>query len=257
MTRRLAHRAAARTPARIDTMIDLGDGSARLTARVNARARRLILRVDPIARIVHVTAPSRAALPEAIRFAGEKRGWIWRELARAAPARPFEIGGFCPYRGELHRIVAAPGGRGAVSLAPAPLRELRVGGREDHVNRRVIDWLKREARRILTEEVNRFAAALGRRPSRIVIRDTRSRWGSCAADGALSFSWRLILAPPEILSYVAAHECAHLLHADHSPRFWRTVAGLGVDARAARAWFRVHGETLHAWGAKVVHPGTD
>jgi predicted metal-dependent hydrolase len=114
----------------------------------------------------------------------------------------------------------------------------------------VTEWLKKEARTTLTERVDHYSAMLKRKRGPIAIRDTRSRWGSCARTGAMSFSWRLILAPPEILDYVAAHECAHLVHLNHSPAYWRTLHALEVDVRAARDWFSAHGQSLYAYGAE-------
>jgi len=230
-----------------ETTIDLGDRSAPLTARVNRRARRLIVKVDPVKGRVIVTAPSRRALKEAIDFARTRARWISNELDAGALACPFAAGMSFPYRG-------APV---TVELGARPRESVRVergaliaGGDARHLNRRVTDWLKREARAVLTDRVDHYSALVDRRRGRITIRDTRSRWGSCARDGALSFSWRLIMAPPEILDYVAAHECAHLVHLNHSPVYWRLLKSLGVDAAAARDWFAANGQTLYAYGAE-------
>ena len=228
-----------------------------MIARVNRRARRLIVRVDPHAGEILVTAPSRRSLAEAIRFAGEKIPWIAAELARGG-ARPFEIGGVCPLRGTPHRIVAAASSRASARAVEGGEPIIEVGGAAEHVNRRIVEFVKRVARRDLEAAVERHARALGRTVRAISIRDSRSRWGSCSANGTLSFSWRLALAPPEILDYVAAHECAHLVRLDHSPKFWRIVLDLGADAQAARRWFDRHGESLHAWGVKAVRaPASD
>jgi predicted metal-dependent hydrolase len=127
---------------------------------------------------------------------------------------------------------------------------LLAGGDARHINRRITDWLKAEARRTLTARADFYADAVGRNRGPVSIRDTRSRWGSCARDGALSFSWRLILAPPAILDYVAAHECAHLVHLNHSPAYWRVLMELGAAARAARDWFAAHGQGLYAYGVE-------
>lgn len=233
----------------VRTTIDLGGRVAPLVARVNRRARRLIVRVDVRAGEVLVTAPSRRALPEAIRFAGEKASWIKGELDRGA-GRPFELGGVCPLRGVERAIVAASTIRATVATVEGAEPAIAVGGAPEHVNRRLVDWLRREARGDLETAVARCSERLGATPTAIRIRDPRTRWGSCGADGALSFSWRLILAPPDILEYVAAHECAHLIHLDHSAKFWRAVAGLGVDASAAGRWFEAHGAELHRWGVR-------
>ena len=238
-------------PPPVETSIDLGDRIAPLTARVNRRARRLIVKVDPVAGRVLVTAPSQRALPEALRFADTRKIWIRERLDEAPAARPFANGGVCPYGGVDHVIVNQGGVRSPVVRLEGEAPKLIVGGDPAHLNRRLVDWLKKEARAALAARVDFYVAELGRKRGAIRIRDTRSRWGSCSSDGTLSFSWRLILAPPDILDYVAAHECAHLVHLDHSPAYWRTLKGLGVDARAARDWFNDRGPGLHAWGVET------
>ncbi len=226
--------------------IDLGDRTAPLTARVNRRARRLIVKVDPVKGRVIVTAPSKRALSEAIDFARTRAPWIARELDACAIARPFAAGEVFPFRGALLEIEASGRPRGGVALDSG---KLVVSGDARHLNRRVTEWLKKEALVTLTERVDHYASQLSRTRGPITIRDTRSRWGSCARNGAMSFSWRLVMAPPEILDYVAAHECAHLVHLNHSAAYWRTLHSLNVDARAARDWFSAHGQSLYAYGA--------
>lgn len=230
------------------SQISVGENSRPLIARVNRRAKRLILKVDPVAGEIHVTAPSKRALPEAIRFAHERIDWIESQLKETLRARPFQHGMNLPLRGVDHVILHEPERRTAVRIDADLVPAIRVGGGAEHVNRRIVDWLKREAREALVTKVDLYCSQLGRKRGRVSIRDTRSRWGSCTADGAMSFSWRLILTPPPILDYVAAHECAHLIHLDHSPAFWRVVRELGVDARSAAAWFRAHGPALFAYG---------
>lgn len=204
------------------------------------------MKVDAAGGRVLVTAPSKRALPEALAFARTRAGWIRDRLDELGPARPFAIGARAPFRGAMVDILAGETSpRARVRFESGAIV---CGGDPRHANRRIIDWMKREARREIADTVDCYAKALGRRRGSISIRDTRSRWGSCAEDGALSFSWRLILAPPMILDYVCAHECAHLVHLDHSPAFWRCVRSLGVDARAARDWFALHGASLYSYG---------
>jgi predicted metal-dependent hydrolase len=109
-----------------------------------------------------------------------------------------------------------------------------------------------EARAAIAPLARAMAAQLGRKVTRISVRDTTSRWGSCSRGGALSFCWRLILAPDAVFTYVVAHEVAHLAHMNHGPAFWRTVdklmpPGLGTP-RSARDWLRRHGAVLHRYG---------
>jgi predicted metal-dependent hydrolase len=123
----------------------------------------------------------------------------------------------------------------------------------------VVRLLKAEARRALTERTEIHAKRLGKAMPSVAIMDARARWGSCrpprtrgfgaaAEVGRIRYSWRLVLAPHAVLDYVAAHECAHLIEANHSPRFWAVVEGLVGQARPHRAWLKAHGARLHAFG---------
>jgi len=230
------------------TEINIGQRAVPLVTRVNRRAKRLILKVDPVAGEILVTAPSKGSVPEAIRFACDRSDWIATQLEDRLLGRPFKDGMITPYRGETHLIRHAGGPRTRVQIDPGDPPALRVGGDPAHLNRRLTDWMKRQAQEILTTRVDDYCARLNVKRRAIRIRDTRTRWGSCTSDGVLSFSWRLIIAPPDMLDYVAAHECTHLLHMDHSPAFWRRLATLDVDARAASDWFNGPGAELFAYG---------
>jgi predicted metal-dependent hydrolase len=137
-------------------------------------------------------------------------------------------------------------------LAPGTGRSLRVEGEHllvpgdpAQAGARVQAWLKALARDRLVQASDHYAARIGRSITRVTLRDTRSRWGSCTAEGALMYSWRLIMAPPEVLRYVAAHEVAHLVEMNHSNRFWAVVEGLYPGWQTQRAWLRSHGSALH------------
>jgi hypothetical protein len=164
---------------------------------------------------------------------------------------PFTDGAAIPLRGVPHGISHRPDSRGNVWIEldaeGSPL--LCVAGRAPHIARRIADFLKREAKRDLTVSTQRHAAVLGVAIGRIAVRDTASRWGSCSREGALSYSWRLILAPPFVLDYLAAHEVAHRRELNHSARFWRVVDQLTADRRRAEAWLKAHGNSLHRYGA--------
>ncbi|MCX7900583.1 MAG: M48 family metallopeptidase, partial [Methylocystis sp.] len=125
-----------------------------------------------------------------------------------------------------------------------------VAGRAEHIHRRVLDHFKREARGDLEAAVLRHTRALGVPPRSVRLRDPVSRWGSCSATGSLNFSWRLIMAPPFVLDYLAAHETAHLVHLDHSPRFWALARKLSPDVDRAEAWLSARGAHLHKYGVK-------
>lgn len=158
-------------------------------------------------------------------------------------------------RGRDHAVRHAPGARGVVWLDAETQRPIiRVAGGIEHAPRRLEDWLKREARKELIRRVDVFATALGVKPKQVKVRDTSSRWGSCSTTGTLSFSWRLILAPPFVLDYVAAHEVAHLREMNHSPRFWKLVHLLVGDPEKAQGWLYKHGSMLHRYGRPPGEP---
>ena len=193
--------------------------------------------------------PLRADLISARDFVDRHGAWIATRIDRLggeiAIAPDIEI----PFRGVMHRIIHRPHARGTVWFeqddAKGPC--LVVAGSIDHASRRLRDFLKKEARRALDHAVQHYTEALGIPARRIALKDTKSRWGSCSADGRLNFSWRLILAPPEILDYLAAHEVAHLKELNHSPRYWALVASLYPEYRSAESWLKRHGMNLHRY----------
>jgi len=222
------------------------DGRAvEMSVRLNPRARRLIVKVDPVSGEVVVIAPSRRALDRAVEFARGQADWIARQLARVPSRVVLVPGARVPYRGEELAIVRGNGRPAAIDNGA-----IRVGGRAEHTPRRVLDFLKRQARRALEACALDFAARIGTRPSRITVRDTASRWGSCSSKRSLSFSWRLILAPPFVLDYVVAHEVAHLREMNHGADFWRLVRALAGEVKRPQAWLRRHGAALHRYAAR-------
>ena len=222
------------------------DGAAvALDVRVNRRARRISLRVDNGSGSIVLTLPNDRARAEGLRFAAEKADWIRTNLA-ALPARvPFAPGAILPLLDVPHRVMHRPDSRAGVW---AEAGEIHVSGRAEHLPRRLGDWLKAEARRVIVPRAHATADRLDRRVARISIRDTRSRWGSCSHGAVLSFSWRLLLAPEPVLDYVVAHEAAHLVEMNHSRRFWRLVDGICPGRTDAERWLRRHGPALHRYG---------
>jgi predicted metal-dependent hydrolase len=223
-----------------------------VTVRLNPRARRLIVKVHPSTGEVSVVAPSRRALDHAMEFARSESSWIARRLAHVPEPVDLEPGASIPFRGQEHAIRPAPAKRG-----PAPVwidrgtRVIRISGQSEHAPRRLLDFLKRESRKIFEARVFHYAEQTGVQPKRITVRDTASRWGSCSTTRSLSFSWRLILAPPFVLDYVVAHEVAHLRHMNHSPRFWSLVRELVGDVEAPQAWLSENGPLLHRYAPRA------
>jgi predicted metal-dependent hydrolase len=217
--------------------------------RRHARAKRYTLRVQATNRAIMLTMPMRGSVREAKAFAERNGGWIAARLKRLPQAIPFADGLELPLRGMPHRIVHRAGARGTVwTEASGDMPLLVVAGDRAHLARRVRDFLKREAKRDLDAASRRYAAQLDVTIKRISIRDQSSRWGSCTAAGVLSYSWRLILSPPHVLDYLAAHEVAHLVEMNHSRRFWRVVERICPDWERAKAWLNTQGTALHRYG---------
>jgi predicted metal-dependent hydrolase len=229
----------------------IGDLGAPVEVRRHPGARRLTLRVSRTRRTVIVTLPVQCDLDEAGSFITRNIEWVRARLDSLPVPVPFVDGVFIPLRGEPHRVVfTGPGRRGPVERrATASYPELCVSGQPEHAPRRLKDWLAKEAHRHLDERVDFHAKRLGVAAKRIAVRDQTSRWGSCSTTGVLSFSWRLILAPPEILDYVAAHEVAHLREMNHGPRFWSLVAKTMPALDDAKRWLQIYGMDLHRYGA--------
>ena len=225
------------------------EGGGVLRLSVNPRARRISIRIDARAGEAVAVAPSERRLPEAVAFARSRAGWIAERLEARVEGRPLEPGQTILLHGRSTRLEAT-GTAGAARLthdADGPL--IRSGGEGEAFARRVENLLKREARQALSARTDVHVHALGIKPARVSIVDTRSRWGSCSPHSrSIRYSWRVVLAPPPVLDYLAAHEVAHLVHADHSPAYWSVVHRLVGDHRPFRAWLREHGQALHAVG---------
>lgn len=208
----------------------------------SARARRFSLRVSRLDGKVTLSMPLRAREGDAMAFLRGNEDWVRQTLSAmsAAALQSVGPGSVIPVEGD------------GLTLTPASGRGVRVEGSQllvpgDPVTMgaRVAAWLKVLARDRLASASTRYAGMVDRRYASLAIRDTRSRWGSCSPDGRLMYSWRLIMAPPAVLEYVAAHEVAHLVELNHSPAYWKVVTGICPDWKDHRAWLREHGNTLH------------
>ncbi|MGD0144817.1 MAG: SprT family zinc-dependent metalloprotease, partial [Rhizomicrobium sp.] len=220
----MRHLEATRSPAALRSsrreLLRIEGKPVTITIKLNRRARRLIVKVHPSTGEVTVVAPSQRALNHALEFARSESNWIARRLAEVPAPVAFGPGARIPFRGEEHIVEAADAGPAPVWIDDGEGRRIiRVSGRSEHAARRLLDYLKREARKTLIARTGELAQRIGLTPKRITVRDTESRWGSCSADRALSFSWRLILAPDFVLNYVVAHEVAHMRHLNHGVRF--------------------------------------
>jgi predicted metal-dependent hydrolase len=218
--------------------------------RRSDRARRA--RINVSADGVEVVVPRRMALRHVKPFVEEKRPWIERTLRRIreaeeAAAVRLSDGGSVPYLGSLLTLsvrvepgrvrshVARRGDVLFVALGSPGVEPLRAA---------LEGWYRRRARAEVAPRLDAACARAGTRYTRLSIRAQRTRWASCSSNGAMSFNWRLLLAPPEILCYVVEHEVAHLQVLDHSPRFWRLLGSRSPSYREHERWLRRNGPAL-------------
>ena len=222
-----------------------------LTARlsVNPRARRLSIRIDARAGEAVLIAPSERKLAEVVAFARTKTDWMRERLAERPQGTPIQPGAVIDLFGRPTRLIST-GGAGAARLtedADGPL--IASGGEGEAYARRVENLFKRVARDTLQTRTDVHLRTLGQRPVKLSIADPKSRWGSCSPHNrSIRYSWRVAMAPPAVIDYLAAHEVAHLVHADHSPAYWAVVQRLVGDHRPFRKWLRENGPALHAVG---------
>ncbi len=219
----------------------LPGGPATIHWRRNPRARRITLRIDAREGHVVVTLPMRAAKAAGIALLRANADWVSTHLAALPAAVPFADGALVTIDGTPHLIRHAPGGRGGAWLGEA---ELHVSGDAEFLARRVGDFLRAEARRRFSAQALAKAAGAGLVVRRVTVKDTRTRWGSCSADGALMFCWRLLMAPTYVQDYVVGHEVAHLRHMNHAPEFWALCDALSPYRAAASGWLAEEGARL-------------
>lgn len=212
--------------------------------RRNAAARRLILRLNSEGSAAVVTVPVGVSRAQALDFVRRSADWLSDRMSKRAENIPLRDGSCIPLRGESHEVRHINLRRGTVTVDPVA-QTILVPGELPHVTRRLVDFLKIAAREELTAASRRYAVAMGVNFRRITIRDQKSRWGSCSVSGDLSYSWRLILTPPYVLDYVAAHEVAHLAHMNHGRRFWRLVLTHCSGASKAKKWLKERGHEVH------------
>jgi predicted metal-dependent hydrolase len=230
----------------MDAQVKALDIQAPVSVRVSPRARRIALRIDAAKRRVELVLPTGVPTSQGLRFLATKRGWVAARLAALPQQVPFTEGAIVPVLGTPHRI------RREADPAAPPVAiidgEIRVRGDAAHIARRVRDHLVAAARSELALRARLLAPRIGRDVVRVSVRDTKSRWGSCSGNGNLSFSWRLILTPEQVMDYVVAHEVAHLAEMNHGPRFWRLVDRLSPGNAAPRAWLKRHRSRLLSYG---------
>lgn len=219
-----------------------------VTVRISPRARRVALRLDPASRAVHLIVPRRMSVSRAMDFARKHEAWIHKSLAALPETVPFCEGQALPVLGK-QRVVEFSSEKtsGSSGVLLEGSRIIVFSGRGEpqaRLRRFLIKLAQAEIKKLAEEK----AESIGKKIKKLGFRDTKSRWGSCSPDGAISFSWRLIFAPPEAMDYVVAHEVAHLVHMNHGKAFWDLCADLSADFSTGRRWMRLHGQSLMRYG---------
>lgn len=229
-------------------MVDVGGRSLPITIRENQRATRITLRIEPGGKALKMTIPYGLHHREVDDFLERHNGWLRSRLSKFSEDGRVCDGGYINIRGARHRIEHTGSLRGVTHVASDGAGEavLRVSGLPEHLGRRVSTFLKKEARGDLERLVAFHAEVVGKPVRSISIKDTRSRWGSCSHEGNLSFSWRIVMAPENVINYLAAHEVAHLREMNHGPKFWALCERLCPDTETAKAWLKRNGSQLHA-----------
>lgn len=226
---------------------DLTGRKAVVYLLVNARAKRISLRIDLVKQVAFATAPHKRDLPRAAAFAQSRGQWVLDKLTKIPQALPFTPGAMVPVRDMPHQLVHAPHltglprwiGDEPVIVVPGPLASF---------SGRIQRALQSAALGDIRKAAARYSTAVGRQAGPIRVKEMKSRWGSCASDGTMSFSWRLIFAPSRVLEYVAAHECAHLIEMNHGPKFWALVDRIYGEPGAERDYLVKEGPRLMRYG---------
>jgi hypothetical protein len=219
-----------------------------LRLRISTRARRMALRLDPGERAINLVVPKRANMRAAYKFAEDHKEWINRKIIELPAPVPFEEGIILPIKGIDHKVKVNHDFNLRRTYIELKNNNIIVSTNQTEPAPRIKRYLRNLSKEYIFPLAEEKAKSLGKQPCGINIRDTKSRWGSCSNEGRLSFSWRLIFAPPEAMDYVIAHEVAHLVHMNHSKAFWNTCRSLCEDYMEGRYWMRNHGQELLRYG---------
>lgn len=225
------------------------------SVRYSTRRRTIQLRIVNL-QCLEVTAPTGTGMDRLQQVLREKSAWLLRQLQRLETAAANSTnaslthGATVLYQGAPHSLLLlADGGKkpqvtrnhGAIAIH---LSELVGYDNDPAVYRALKNWFGEQAQIRLLERTRYWASHIGVTPQRIVLRDQKTRWGSCSSCGAISFNWRIIMAPPPVLDYLVIHELCHMLQPNHSPKYWLEVAHWCPDFRNQRNWLRQNGGLL-------------
>jgi hypothetical protein len=211
---------------------------------IRTQRKSISLIVEPDARLV-VRAPLRLPRAQIDAFVNSHADWIRSRQALARkhyrPPHQFAAGESFWYLGVQYPLLIVEQKEPALSLAEV----FRLARSAQKRARAVFEaWYRQQARRVLEARLAHYTQVTGLQHKKLRISSARTRWGSCSSRGTLSFPWRLVMAPPEVIDYVVVHELCHLAHPNHSPAFWARVAGILPEYKAQRAWLKKHAREL-------------
>ncbi len=226
--------------------LQVGEEMLPLVIRRHQRAKRICLRYNPTDHAISLTLPRHTRVGDGLMFLMQKSEWLVTTLRDMPMKKQIKPGVVIPLLGKRIRIK-----HDADLKRKWIIRDdvLYVSGDRADFAENVTEALRKIASQTLSGLALRYADKIGRRINRISVRDTRSRWGSCSSTARLSFSYRLIFAPKEVMEYVVAHEVAHLRHMNHSTAFWNCVESICPDYDAAKDWLKMHGKDLYRFNA--------
>lgn len=228
-------------------MVDFTTISPHIHVKISPKAKRLALRLDGRARRVNLVIPKRASLKKAYEFAELNSAWIKDKIEGLPRPVPYVDGAILPIMG-INRTLRIVNSTGKTTQIKLTNDELIVTTPLDDVAPRIGRYLRNLALEKLGELAHLKASQLNRKLTKFVVRDMKSRWGSCSTDGRMTLSWRLIFAPMESIDYVISHEAAHLTHGDHGKKFWDLCEKLSSDFMIGHEWMQKNGITLGRYG---------
>ena len=206
-------------------------------------AKRLTLRIDEKNHRPVLTVPRYCSQAKAIAFIESNHDWIVNMLARLPKPKGFSNGESLSFFGKNYIVLHTPSQRGTCFEDGF----LKVGGDVEFLHRRVLDYLKQQALKKLSELTVKKAKQIGCRVSGVSIKDTKSRWGSCSTLGNINYNWRICMAPVFVIDYLVCHEVNHLKHPDHSPLFWEALKNICPNYEEGRHWLKVKGKELYKY----------
>ncbi len=227
--------------------IESEDRVFQISLRRHKSAKRMILRQDVAHGGFKLTIPERGTIAAAKQFCYQNLTWIENKSLNNQDIVKFQHGKSIPLRGQPYNLIFLSQLRGKTQISDD---SITVTGGTEFAPRRLLNFLKAEAKTDIMRAIEKYEPLLNVKHNKVTVRDTTSRWGSCSASKALSFSWRLVMAPSPVLDYVVAHELAHILEMNHSTKFWAHVARVCPDMKQSQTWLKVRGGQLHQFHVK-------